>query len=88
MDAPAEARPSVERLIEEGNLRLRPLSKQQYEALATQIMDESPEMVAAVREKGQKGKIMWFVGQMVRRGEEGTVEPEKAREIVEKLLTG
>jgi len=29
---------------------------------------------------------MWFVGQMVRRGEEGTVEPERAREVVEKLL--
>ena len=88
VEAPAEGRPSVEELIDDGNLRLRPLSEEQYEALATQIMDESPEMVAAVREKGQKGKIMWFVGQMVRRGEEGTVEPEKAREIVDKLLGG
>ena len=30
---------------------------------------------------------MWFVGQMVRKGEEGTVEPEKARDVVERLLT-
>jgi len=79
-------RPTVERLIDEGSLRLRPLSEAGYVELAQQIMAESPEMVAAVREKGQKGKIMWFVGQMVRRGEEGTVEPERAREVVEKLL--
>ena len=82
-----EGRPTVEQLIEEGNLRLRPLSEEGYTALAQEIMAENPAMVAAVREKGQKGKVMWFVGQMVRRGEEGTVEPGKAKEIVEAKLT-
>ena len=80
-----EPRLTVEQLIEEGNLRLRPLSEEEYEALAQSIIDENPDMVAAVQ-RGQKGKIMWFVGQMVRRGEEGTVEPEKARMVVERLL--
>lgn len=82
----SSTRPSVDQLIDEGNLRLRPLSQEGYEALARDIMAESPDMVAAVRDKGQRGKIMWFVGQMVRRGEEGTVEPETAREVVEKFL--
>ncbi|KAK4545108.1 hypothetical protein LTR36_003659 [Oleoguttula mirabilis] len=86
-DTSTSPRPSVDHLIDEGNLRLRPLSDEGYEVLAMQIMDESPDMVAAVREKGQKGKIMWFVGQMVRRGEEGTVEPENAREVLERLLS-
>lgn len=81
-----DQRPTVERLIDEGGLRLRPLSEKEYTALAQQIMNESPDMVAAVRKKGQKGKIMWFVGQMVRRGEEGTVEPEKARAIVDAMF--
>jgi aspartyl-tRNA(Asn)/glutamyl-tRNA(Gln) amidotransferase subunit B len=80
------ARPRVESLLDEGNLRLRPLSDQEYEELAKVIMEENPEMVAAIREKGQKGKVMWFVGQMVRRGEEGTVEPEQARAVVERLF--
>jgi aspartyl-tRNA(Asn)/glutamyl-tRNA(Gln) amidotransferase subunit B len=84
--SPDAPRPSVESLIDEGNLRLRPLSLEEYEALAQSIMNESPEMVSAVKDKGQKGKAMWFVGQMVRRGEEGTVEPEKAREVVERML--
>lgn len=79
-------RPSVEQLIEDGNLRLRPLSEEEYVALAKHIMDENPEMVDAVIEKGQKGKAMWFVGQMVRRGEEGTVEPARAKQVVESLL--
>jgi aspartyl-tRNA(Asn)/glutamyl-tRNA(Gln) amidotransferase subunit B len=81
-----DARPSVEQLIDEGKLRLRPLSEQEYEALAQSIMEENPDMVSAVRDKGQKGKAMWFVGQMVRRGEEGTVEPEQARVVIEKML--
>jgi aspartyl-tRNA(Asn)/glutamyl-tRNA(Gln) amidotransferase subunit B len=86
-DMPAQAsRPTVEQLIEDGNLRLRPLSLQEYETLAQSIMDENPDMVSAVKDKGQKGKAMWFVGQMVRRGEEGTVEPEQARVVVERLL--
>lgn len=82
------SRPSVEQLIETGNLRLRPLSEDAYTELAQAIMNENLDMVAAVRDKGQKGKIMWFVGQMVRRGAEGTVEPEMARRVVEKMLAG
>jgi len=85
-DMPLGARASVEQLIDEGNLRLRPLTEEAYEALARCIMDENPQIVAAVTEKGQKGKVMWFVGQMVRRGEEGTVEPERAKEVVERML--
>ena len=72
--------------IRENNLWLKPLSDYEYVSLATSIIEENPEMVTAVKEKGQKGKVMWFVGQMVRRGEEGTVEPEKARDVIEKLL--
>ncbi|KAH0371131.1 hypothetical protein KCU65_g2149, partial [Aureobasidium melanogenum] len=82
----AEERMSVDARIDEGNLRLRPISREEYIELAQSIMDENPNMVIAVRDKGQKGKTMWFVGQMVRRAEEGTVEAEKAKEIIEELL--
>ncbi|KAI4738909.1 hypothetical protein E4T50_10613 [Aureobasidium sp. EXF-12298] len=82
----AGERVSVDARIDEGNLRLRPISREEYIELAQAIMDENPNMVSAVRDKGQKGKTMWFVGQMVRRAEEGTVEAEKAKEIIEELL--
>ena len=81
-----EGRPSVEQLVDDGNLRLRPLSDDEYTALAEEVMAQNPEMVSAVRDKGQKGKLMWFVGQMIRNGEEGTVEPQKAKEVVEGIL--
>ncbi|KAF2717085.1 putative glutamyl-tRNA [Polychaeton citri CBS 116435] len=82
----SNARPSADVLIDEGDLRLQPLSEEEYRALAQKVIDGSPGMVAAVVEKGQKGKLMWFVGQMVRNSKEGTVEPQKAREVIEALL--
>jgi aspartyl-tRNA(Asn)/glutamyl-tRNA(Gln) amidotransferase subunit B len=82
----SDDRISVDARIDEGNLRLRPISREEYIELAQSIMEENPNMVSAVRDKGQKGKTMWFVGQMVRRAEEGTVEAEKAKEIIEELL--
>ncbi|KAK3674455.1 hypothetical protein LTR78_005541 [Recurvomyces mirabilis] len=82
----SEPVPTIEQLVDAGNLRLRPLTQRGYEELAQSIVDASPDMVKAVREKGQKGKIMWFVGQMVRTGDEGTVEPEKAKEVLERLM--
>ncbi|THZ82690.1 hypothetical protein D6C84_05560 [Aureobasidium pullulans] len=85
-DEDSDDRISVDARIDEGNLRLRPISREEYIELAQSIMDENPDMVNAVRDKDQKGKTMWFVGQMVRRAEEGTVEAEKAKEIIEELL--
>ena len=82
----SDERTSVDARIDEGNLRLHPISREEYIELAQFIMDENPDMVSAVRDKGQKGKTMWFVGQIVRRAEEGTVEAEKAKEIIEELL--
>lgn len=33
-----------------------------------------------------KGKLMWFVGQMVRKGEDGRVQPERAEAAVRRAL--
>ncbi|KAF2773588.1 hypothetical protein EJ03DRAFT_264809 [Teratosphaeria nubilosa] len=88
-DASSDRRPKVASIIDEEGLWFTPLSEAEYESLAQGIIDNNPKMVANVKKdllKGQKGKVMWFVGQMVRKGEEGTVEPEKAREVVERLL--
>ncbi|KAK5007669.1 hypothetical protein LTR28_004989 [Elasticomyces elasticus] len=78
--------PSVSEIIDASGLRLVPLTEGEYVEMAQKVMAENPDMVKAVREKGQRGKIMWFVGQMMRRGEEGRVEAEKARLYVERLL--
>ncbi|KAF2227678.1 GatB/GatE catalytic domain-containing protein [Elsinoe ampelina] len=77
---------SVDDLIMEGNLQLRPMSDPEYQSLAQEILDQNPDAVSAVRDKGQKGKVMFFVGQMMRNAEEGTVEADKAKAVFEKLL--
>ena len=77
---------SVEQLITDGNLRLRPMSEEEYVVFAQSLLREHPEEASAIKDKGQKGKIMFFVGQMMRRAEEGTVEADKAKQVLERLL--
>ncbi|QIW96249.1 hypothetical protein AMS68_001767 [Peltaster fructicola] len=82
----SDVRLDVAQLIDEHGLHLKPLDDEGYISLAKRIMDENPAMVSAIKDKGQRGKIMWFVGQMVREGDDSTILPEKAREVVEQLL--
>ena len=76
----------IPQLLEEENLLLRPLSRDEYIALAKLLIEDNPQMVAQIREKNQLGKIGWFVGQMVRQGEKGRVEAQRAEEIIRELI--
>ncbi|KAF2234036.1 Glutamyl-tRNA amidotransferase subunit B, mitochondrial [Viridothelium virens] len=76
----------VEKIIEDENLSLRPMSKEEYLSLAQNLIAENGDMVRAITEKNQKGKIMWFVGQMMRQGEEGRMEADKAKKVLEELM--
>ena len=76
---------AVRQIIEEDNLLLQPLSREEYVALAEDIIRRSPKMAAQIREKGQLGKLGFFVGQMMRL-EAGRMEPQKAEETIRELL--
>lgn len=76
----------VEHLIEDFNMVLRPLSPEEYRNLAQTLLDEKPDMVRDVVEKGQEKKIKWFVGQMMARSPEGTVEADVAEKTLHELL--
>lgn len=76
----------VPRLLEEDNLLLRPLSREEYLALAESAIAQNPQMVEQIRNKNQLGKLGWFVGQMMRTGEKGRVEAPKAEEILRELI--
>jgi aspartyl-tRNA(Asn)/glutamyl-tRNA(Gln) amidotransferase subunit B len=83
------ARPTVRDLIEQNNFILRPLTDQEYEALARDILAENEGVIETIRQdrkKGKEGKLMYLVGQMVRKGDEGTVEPQKAKEVLMALV--
>lgn len=76
----------VPQLLEEDNLLLRPLSREEYLALAESAMAQNSQMVEQIRNKNQLGKLGWFVGQMMRTGEKGRVEAPKAEEILRELI--
>lgn len=74
----------VDSIIAQDHLRLVPLSRSQYVQMAEELIGENEAMVLQIR-KGQVGKIQWFVGQMMRRGE-GTVEAKKAEAVLREML--
>lgn len=77
----------VPQLLEEDNLLLRPLSREEYIKLAESAIALNPKMVEQVRGK-QLGKLGWFVGQMMRMGKKGRVEAPKAEKILRELILG
>ncbi|KAL2865766.1 glutamyl-tRNA(Gln) amidotransferase subunit PET112 [Aspergillus lucknowensis] len=78
----------VAQLLEDENLILRPLSREEYMALAEAAIEQNPQMAEQIRRKNQLGKLGWFVGQMMRTGEKGRVEAQKAEAILRELILG
>ncbi|KAF1848229.1 uncharacterized protein K460DRAFT_364205 [Cucurbitaria berberidis CBS 394.84] len=76
----------VEDIVDQESLHLRPLSREEYVALAQSLLDEKPNMVKDIIEKGQSKKIKWFVGQMMARGAAGSVEADTAEETLKEQL--
>jgi aspartyl-tRNA(Asn)/glutamyl-tRNA(Gln) amidotransferase subunit B len=76
----------IDQLIEDYNMQLRPLAPEEYRSLAQTLLDEKPDMVRDIVEKGQDKKIKWFVGQMMARSPEGTVEADVAERTLQELL--
>lgn len=77
---------SVGQIVEEENLLLRPLSREEYITLAEGLIRDNPKIVTEIREKGQLGKVGYFVGRMMGSGEKGRMEAKKAKEILRELL--
>ena len=76
---------SVDSIIRDERLELEKLPEAEYRRMAQTLVDSNEEMAAKVR-KGQSGKLMWFVGQMMREGK-GSIEADKAKAVLEELLT-
>jgi aspartyl-tRNA(Asn)/glutamyl-tRNA(Gln) amidotransferase subunit B len=79
---------AIPQLLEEENLVLRPLSQEEYLALAEAVISQNPQMVTQIREKNQLGKLGWFVGQMMRTGGKDRVEARRAEEVLRELILG
>ena len=76
---------SIDVIIEEENLRFQPLPRSEYLSMARDLIDENQDKVKHIQQKKQLGKLQFFVGQMMQRGE-GKVEASKAESVLRELL--
>ncbi len=77
---------NVDDIVEEEGLWLVPMQKEEYIALAQRLLDDNDDIVQHIKKKGRMGALQWFVGRMMREGEEGRVEAEKAEAALKKIL--
>ena len=80
-----EKRPIAE-VVDEQRLLLRPMSPEEYETLAHEVFQNNHSAVQKALATKKSSKIHFFVGQMIRRGEEGRVEAKRAEATVRELL--
>jgi aspartyl-tRNA(Asn)/glutamyl-tRNA(Gln) amidotransferase subunit B len=80
----------VENIIQDENMLVQDVAEEEYTKLAQELIEVNPDMVQAIKEKGQRGKVMWFVGQMMRemakKSGGGSANPEKSKAAVLTVL--
>lgn len=83
-----KVRGAVESLIDAHGFRFQPLGTSEYSNLVEDVLRSNVDMADKARAElrngdGKKrGKMMWFVGQIVRRGEKGRVEAKVVEQYV------
>lgn len=75
----------IKSMIERESLMLEDLPEERYVSIAREIIVQNPVMVAQIKEKGQIGKLAFFIGQMMRRGK-GKFVATKAEATLRRLL--
>lgn len=77
-------------IAKENKMMVQDISEDIYTQTAEALVRDNPEIAKAIKEKGQQGKIMWFVGQMMKTMSKqtggGGVKPELAKEAIIKAL--
>jgi aspartyl-tRNA(Asn)/glutamyl-tRNA(Gln) amidotransferase subunit B len=80
----------LDTIIQEENMLVQNVAEEEYTKLAQQLVGANPEIVQAIKERGQQGKVMWFVGQMMKemakRSGGGSANPEKSKTAVLNVL--
>jgi len=78
-----EKQGSVDEIIEQEGLWLRPMSTEEYEEVARSVLDmKVVEEILA----GQEGKLNFLLGKMMRLDGEGRMEPQMAREVLKRIV--
>jgi aspartyl-tRNA(Asn)/glutamyl-tRNA(Gln) amidotransferase subunit B len=81
---------SIRDIASSENLLISEVDDQEYESIIARLLDKHTNVVTAIKKKGQKGKIMWLVGQVMtemgKAGKGGSIRPDKVRRVLEKML--
>ena len=75
----------IPEIIKQDRFAVQQLDEESYHRLAQAVVERFPDMADKVR-KGQKGKLQWFVGQLMRQ-REGKIDAQKAAAALKPLLS-
>ena len=78
---------SVTRIIEDEGLKFVALSSTEYDQLVDVVINDYPEHVKDIQEKGKHGKIKFLLGQMMRHAEKGRIQATTAEEALRRRLS-
>ena len=83
-DVAARGFEGVAEFIEDAKLWFSELSAEEYRQLAEEIIDQQQGVLREFvgNKKYPQGKLMFLVGQMMRRGPEGRVSPQSAERVL------
>jgi aspartyl-tRNA(Asn)/glutamyl-tRNA(Gln) amidotransferase subunit B len=77
-------------IASEESLLISEMGDEEYEQVIGHLLERHRDVVTAIKKKGQKGKIMWLVGQVMKEmgkaGKGGSIRPERVREVLERML--
>jgi aspartyl-tRNA(Asn)/glutamyl-tRNA(Gln) amidotransferase subunit B len=72
------------------NFLISEVGDHEYEQVINRVLERHPDVVTAIQKKGQKGKIMWLVGQVMmemgKAGKAGSIRPDKVRDLLGKMI--
>ena len=77
---------SVQEIVKDENLLLQSLPSEYYVRLAESVIEQHKSVAESAKLEGASGKVMFLVGQMIRKGERGRIEPRRAKLILEEVL--
>ncbi|KAL8832968.1 MAG: hypothetical protein Q9170_004604 [Blastenia crenularia] len=72
-------------IVEQENLVLEDVPEERYVNIAKELLKENPDIAIQIKEKGQTGKLGFFIGHMMRKGG-GKLVAKKAEDTLRQLL--
>lgn len=78
----------VSTIIQDEKLSFTKMSPEDYEMIASEVMNKFPDTVKDIVEKGKVGKIQFLMGQMMRHPRRSEIEPPQAEKTLRRLILG